>query len=145
LSHIRSITLSLWWYLICLDYLSVRADLCKDAVSHLLGKAASPGENMKPGEMDWLQSYTFCECCIKVTSSNTQGWIHSLHLPLGQLARKALNLLPKIDTTRYSVWTNQITAFISKLFSLVILLIRKWGWNKWNDSIRSAVIRRKFN
>jgi len=41
------------------------------------------------------------------------------------LARKALNLLPKIDTKRYSVRSNQITALISKLFSLVSLLIRK--------------------
>jgi len=76
------------------------------------------------------------------TSSDTQGWFRSLHRPLGQLARKALNLLPKIDTKRYSVRSNQITALISKLFSLVILLVRKWGWNQWNDSIRSAVNRR---
>jgi len=44
---------------------------------------------------------------------------------MGQLARKAFNLLPQIDTKRYSVGSNQITALISKLFSLVILLIRK--------------------
>jgi len=44
---------------------------------------------------------------------------------MGQLARKALNLLPNIDMKRYSVWSNQITALISKLFSLVILLILK--------------------
>jgi len=36
--------------------------------------------------------------------------------PLGQLARKALNPLPKIDTKRYSVWSNQITALISNCF-----------------------------
>ena len=78
-------------------------------------------------------------------SSDTQGWLRSLHRPLGLLAGKALNLLPKIDTKRYIVRSNQITALISKLFSLVILLIRKWGWNQWNDSVRSAVNRRKFN
>ena len=82
--------------------------------------------------------------CIK-SSSDTQGWFSLLHRPLGQLARKAFNLLPKIDTKRYSVQSNQITALISKLITLVILLIRKWGWNQWNDSIRSVVNRRKFN
>jgi len=39
----------------------------------------------------------------------------SLHRPLGQLATKALNLLPKIGTKRYSVRSNQIIALISKL------------------------------
>jgi len=72
-------------------------------------------------------------------SSDTQGWFRSLHRPLGRLARKALNLQPKIDMKCCSVRSNQITAPISNLFSLVILLIRKWGWNQWNDSIRSAV------
>jgi len=93
-----------------------------------------------------LIQFTTCGLCDRViTSSDTQGWFRSLHWPLGQLARKALNLLPKIDTKRYSVRSNLITALISKLFSLVILLIRKWGWNQWNNSIRSAVNRRKFN
>jgi len=63
-------------------------------------------------------------------SSDTQGWFRSLYRPLGQLARKALNLLPKINTKRYNVQSNQITALISKLLSLVILLIGKWWFNK---------------
>ena len=79
------------------------------------------------------------------TYSDTQGWFCLLHRPLGQLARKALNLLPKIDMKRYSVRSNQITALIFELFSLVILLIQKWWCNQWNYSIRSAVNRRKFN
>jgi len=81
----------------------------------------------------------------KNPSSDTQGWFGSLHRPLGQLARKALNLLPKIDTKRYNVRCNQISALISKLFSLVILLIGKWWCNQLNYSIHSAVHRRKFN
>jgi len=102
----------------------------------------------------------FCKLCVNsnlvedevhfmidcdASSSDTQGWFRSLHRPLGQLARKALNLLLKIDKKRYSVQSTQITALIRRLFSLFILLIRKWGWNQWNDSIHSAVNRRKFN
>jgi len=45
-------------------------------------------------------------------SSDTQWGFRSLHQPLGQLARKALNLPPKIDTKRYSVRSNQITALL---------------------------------
>jgi len=37
---------------------------------------------------------------------DTQGWF--LHQSLGQLARKALNLPPKIDTKRYSVRSNEM-------------------------------------
>ena len=40
-------------------------------------------------------------------SSDTQWWFRSLHQPLGQLARKALKLPPKIDMKRYSVRSNQ--------------------------------------
>jgi len=50
----------------------------------------------------------------KTTTSDTQGGFRLLHQPLGQLARKALNLPPKIDTKRYSVRSNQIAALISQ-------------------------------
>jgi len=48
----------------------------------------------------------------KYPSSDTQGWFRLLHQPLGQSARKALNLPPKIDTKRYSVRSNQKTALL---------------------------------
>ena len=101
-------------------------------------------------QRDFKHFHNCCVCAITgkfdiLRSLDTQGWLRSLHQPLGQLARKALNLLPKIDTKHYSVRSNQITALISKLFSLLILLIWKWGWNQCNDSNISAVNRRKFN
>ena len=57
-----------------------------------------------------------------ISSSDTQGWFRYLHQHLGQLARKALNLPPKIDTKRYSVWSNQIAALISQ-----------WVFNDYQD------------
>jgi len=53
-----------------------------------------------------------------------------LHQPLGQLARKALNLPPKIDTKRYGVRSNQIAALISHLGNLIEAICKdRFHWS----------------
>ena len=97
----------------------------------------------------WNTQYKVLKMCFNVqcllypVKVNVIFYKHSSSKIL--VISKIINMLPKIDTKRYSVRSNQITALISKSFTLVIFLVRKWGWNQWNDSIRSAVNRRKFN
>ena len=85
--------------------------------------------------------HMFCRHC-QHPSSETQWWFRSLHQPLGQSARKALNLPSKINTKLYSVWSNQITALLSPSCK------DRFHWPSCaseHEDDASAVNRRKFN